>query len=492
MKIFNSILFMLISMQIALCQSTTTNIPLNKGEQVLRFIDLGKNGFVLKTGNDVGMVGKKNTVLHYYSHDLTKIWEQPISDISKDDGKNFDPIVISPDGSYVYHIEEISKLGKHSIYLTQISKTGERKTRSIDEVFNFKCNAVFFCTKEFLYMYAVDSKNTLSPEGYKTDYNSKINYKLIQVSHSEFNKKEFTLNVTNPDEALFQIHILPGETYLGQPINIPAYSVNHQWLYAGNDGTNLFFYLSQFDIKKTQTTIQVVKVSPSGSILNTMSLNVDLAGKYPRPVYPASLNGGFSYCQNHSASDYPLKSVMTNAEETDIKVQLATLEFVGGKFYVYGLSGDTPWTNAKAAQEKPNHSGYFVHIFDASGKVVKQNNLPIHPKMKSNKFYDTADNWHTREMALKVFNENNFEIYIWPTALRKISYVGTFQNASLKSEKVNSVGMNIITAPMYSAFANPNIEKFAFKNRIFPMLNVSDKSSNLIYNSDKGVVLQKY
>ena len=126
----------------AYAQSKEVDIPLVKGETLLRFVDLADKGFIIKTGKGKYGIKKANMQLKYYSKDLELLWDVPIANAFGWEG-NYSPIVVSPDGSIVYHIQHQQEYDKakkswyEDLSVMQIKKDGTIQTKLIKGVNGF-------------------------------------------------------------------------------------------------------------------------------------------------------------------------------------------------------------------------------------------------------------------------------------------------------------------------------------------------------------------
>lgn len=339
---FRLILLSLLLTTSLVAQDKTAVIELGKNCEQLDMIDLGENGFLLKTGKTSAPYSKKlKWEMHYINNNLELVYSLPVEKEQIDKQLN-NPILSSPSGNYLYHGEQklITTFGKGKMRYTQIKKNKEVKIFNI----NYKNYAYIednFC--DDFYFYKLASKNGETGNSKKMHKETMILYKH---NHEDFNREEFILD-------------LPP---LAKDKNLSSTF----WEYSGQDDNLFYLHRKDINFKTNKAIYHIISLNKSeGKVVSQFSINFSIKTKHIRPSNNLNKFPGDGYSINNDDFDTGTISAGTSSRitfhhETGAYGNL-TLDPDNKMAYIYGLYGDKPSSTGV------NIKGYFLKGYDFTG-----------------------------------------------------------------------------------------------------------------------------
>jgi len=325
-------------------QDRNVEIPLEKNEEILDFVDLQEHGFILKTGKDKNYTKDLNWQLSRYSPQLELLWKVPIETTQMNKGLG-EEIVASPTGSYVYHLENKgynTTLGVNKVQLTQIAN-GVSKTHELEseELKILDGNiSVKSCDEQYFYMIGIE----------KEDKDIPSHLFFHRFSHVDFSysKKKVDLPLTGQDNSITS------------------------WEYAGHNNDNI--WLTSKVISDKNYHCQLIAIDWQGNITKKIKLQTHVNEHYLRP----SLN----YHPQHRGTAVNLFGNITQYVNLNHPSGMAHADYTLGMdawanvlvdeenkiIYTYGLYGKKKYRGRAAFVD-----GYYICGYDLEGNLLWKN-----------------------------------------------------------------------------------------------------------------------
>lgn len=356
-KIVYIILFLSFSLS---AQTNTAKIEFEKSCQLLDFIDLGKNGFIIKTGKEKAAYSKKlKWEVHCFDNDLNLIYSMPIKK-EQLDTRSGNPINASHNGSYFYHEEFkiTTSFGAGKGHLTQIKKDKSVKTFDIKykDYKDTTLNNTFVDDNYYCMLRTKEEKKS------RKNKNVKKTYLLYKFDHATFNRKEVILELPQ----------VVGEKGIDKTF----------WKFSDQDETFIYMERKDLNFESGNHVYHVVVLNKSdGKIANQFALNFSIA---PKHIRPSNNNIEIKGARYSSFDDFYTK---TNTMNTGNATSSSTfilhtsrafgklkLDIDAQKAYVFGLYGDK-----KFKRVGPINKGYYLLGYDFTGKKIfeTKKGLPV-------------------------------------------------------------------------------------------------------------------
>jgi len=314
-------------------------IALEDKEKLFRTVNVGDNGLILETFRDVSNKKDQGVKLKYYSADLELIWEVPIITHQMNTVKfSNTPLIASPNGEYVYHIESrlgySGSYGKKEKYITRISRSGIAKTHTIKPGKVKEAWKFVFANGSGLHF--------LTTFEVKKHGKGSFGEKLVLTSlDHDFYKRRVVLKLPSldKDKSLY-------------------------WEYIGMSDKS-FYVASRSKTKENAPRFSIVEIKMDGSIKNQFVINPQLDGKLFRASNCTSVSEGV---ENIKPSNWA--SIDVNGHSKEIPREGAYGQLVKNRtescFYFYGLYKTTVIKNSV----ERNYSGVHIFKYDLSGQQV--------------------------------------------------------------------------------------------------------------------------
>ena len=201
---------------------------------------------------------------------------------------------------------------------------------------------------------------------------------------------------------------------------------NDYWNYAGTDKENFFVSLARVFVQKNIHTTRVLKLSDEGEILSSTKLNTNLDDVYPRASVSVSLNSNTHLCNYISGWDYRFYAASRGRFTS--YVQLFTVEYINGSFYVYGLTGEDEMQSFGT-----KYRGYFINKFDINGNLVQEVNQKQAKTLSNNGYFRMHAIIESRTIGLKILSDSEFQFSAWS---KSRIYTSSYENGKFKGENV--------------------------------------------------------
>lgn len=384
MKTSFLIFLFVLSYVVVFAQENTVEIKLSAEEELIKTISLEENGFLMLTGKQLPLRKDLNTTLRLYSPKLDLRWEKKIV---KTQGYNIvgvkdhffkDFIVSSSDGNMVYYIERVGSsqtYGADNFAITQINKSGEVKTYTIEKARKFGENLqTIFCDNNYLYFLS-----TL--HGNETSNRSKQEEKLIlnRFSNLDFTYKKIELQlpeINDPKNTSFWFYV----THREKEIYI----------------TNKMVVID--DIEKVK--YNVVVLNQDGEIQRKFGIDASLKGAHVRPSNNCIvLNNSVVYTN-------PDFEVGANRPQPS-QGAFGGILFKNSSFYTYGITGEKPF---KAFRE---YEGCFINKYDSMGNAVQKVKFAASKELLDEGFFRIHAMPYERNISFLVDPDSTIRFQIW-------------------------------------------------------------------------------
>lgn len=331
-------------------QDKVAHLPLDGNESIINSIHLGKNGFILKTGN--ASTGRAKGLV-YYNAEGALVWTKRIENQYRN-GESF--TVSAPGGSVVYDIE-IKDFTRKPHTILQIKKSGEEKKMTIEGVKDLGSSLQsVFCDDQYLYYLATQN-------GDERNDKKKSQEKLIlnRFSHSDLSYQRFMLDlpvISGGENSIF-------------------------WYFIGQDGDNKYLVSKEIDSENGKNLFNIAVFNEDGNISKKMSLQVVLDGKYTRPAWNVAVPiRGYEIASNLDFESSTFTTRVPNApgspgaaagqaytsystsRQNHTKGAFGYVYFdpESKAFYAYGLLGPRPFKRIG-----PVYEGFYLYKFDLNG-----------------------------------------------------------------------------------------------------------------------------
>lgn len=315
----------------------TVDMPLEKGETTLDFVNLQEHGFVLKTGKDKNYSKDLDWQLSYYTPTLELIWEVPIETTQINKGISQD-IIACPSGSFVYHLEKrIYTIGASDLFLTQINRKGEVKTHEVDQQTfkDMKGKTVFrFCDEQYLYFINLDEDG---------DKNEGGQFFVHQISHADFSLQTKTIKLPLVDKSFTE------------------------WEYVTHNDEHLWLASKALTDKPQSYQCQIVALDWQGKVTHKTTLNHQVENLYLRPsvnhrYIPGAdgfSNGGIRVM---STTNHTTGMTYTNASLGKSAYGGILVDEENNRIYAYGLYGNSKGVGNGYVD------GYYLSAYNLEGQ----------------------------------------------------------------------------------------------------------------------------
>ncbi|MEP5340177.1 MAG: hypothetical protein ABJL44_11275 [Algibacter sp.] len=391
-------------------QHKAAEIELEKGCMLLDFLDLGENGFIIKTGKEKAAYSKKlKWEVHYFDNDLNLIYTMPIK---KDqlDTRSDNPILASHSGDYFYHEEFkiTTSFGAGKGHFTQIKKDKSVKTHDVKyKDYKGKSIEKAFVDDDYYNMLCVEEEKKS-----KKNKNPKKTYTLYKFGHVEFNRTEVILD-------------------LPQIIEEEGISKTF-WEFSDQKENFIYMHRKDLNFESGNHTYHVVALNKSdGKIANQFQLNFSIGLKHIRPSNNNIEIFGAHYS---SLNDFSFETVGTGESSRGyFHHRLSAfgklkLDLDQQKAYVFGLYGDKEFKNIGSI-----YQGYYIQGYNFNGEKEFEVLKGLPQNLAKESGFKVHNIPHQRVLALKVFEEN-LELSI---SSKKQSYMTRFSNSGEYIKTVN-------------------------------------------------------
>lgn len=436
-------------------QDKVINIPLERNVELMETIDLGDNGIIFKTGKVYPNSKKLDWKLRYYSSTLELIWEAPIEKTQIYKGF-LDPIVASPTGNFVYQVEfkgYNTTMGASNVYLTQINREGKTKSKEFGNNI-FKNRLEVFCDDKYLYF--------LCTEGGKENSDKKKAYEKIilnRIDNSNFAYKRIiveTPDIEDPEHSIF-------------------------WRYFGHDGEKIYLFKKIVRMDEGECIYNVITINSDGKVIDNITLNAKVAGKFPRPAFHTKSFKG------HDLGDYfqdfklGAQGVMHPKTGAYSNIELDKRNNV---LYIYGLYGDKPFKGIA-----PKYEGYFIRKYNMKGEEFFSVIKDAPQALAANSFFRYKGSPDSRNLTLTINQDNSVNFYIW---FQKNLYATVFSEDGQLSDsflKEYDDWVNLVT--IYTTFPPSSKNKStAYINSIDP--KIEKNTTYKYFGSTTGEIIIEY
>ncbi|MDF9800859.1 hypothetical protein OKW21_006122 [Catalinimonas alkaloidigena] len=324
----------------SLAQTSKLDFAVDKKDELLGHLNLGKAGFVIKTGVKKTYSKELNWMLSYYTNDKQQRWQVPIATHQAEKGLGQN-IVATPDGSYVYHIENmgwnVSKGTSESV-ITQIKSSGESKTFEVEKDTYEKMEGDFqvqFVDDQYLYM--------LNTEENKKTTTLKIN----TFSHDDFTFKQLSTQLPITDE---------------------------EWRYITHNDKHIWLATKIFDEDGTNAFTKIIAVDFEGTKQREQTLLIKLEEDYFSGFIRFGYNKGAKQNQGSEEQFYSSRShtssngkALSNLLENGYTHGHLMIDEARNLIIWYGLYDHK---NSKASNA--DIEGYYLQAYTLDGKLLWQ------------------------------------------------------------------------------------------------------------------------
>lgn len=381
MKTTATLCFLTILFNVVQAQDKTEKITLEKRIELIETIDLRGNGLIVKTGKKEFNTTDLDWKISYYTPDLKPVWQVPVA--STQVHKSYiNPVVASPDGSYVYQLEskagKITPFGTSYFFLTQINKDGKIRTHQITDTKEYGYMRTIFADNQYLYFLCTENGG---------ERNTKMvpDERLIlnRISHSDFSYKKIMVNlpkITESENTSF-------------------------WAYTGHDNGRIF--LSNKKIFDNKLIYQVLTINPEGAISKTVTLETVLDKKFIRPANHTKICPG-TYM--HEDIDFTINSSSSGA---GIDSEIGSfgglrIDIQNNSIYTFGLYGPKPFKSIGSVYE-----GYYTHKYDMEGKLLWTMQKPVSATLANSSYFKTAPIAYYVNLTLTIHPNQTLTLGTW-------------------------------------------------------------------------------
>lgn len=326
-----------------LSQVNSAEVELEKGSELLDYINLGDKGFIIKTGKQSAAYSKKlNWKVYYFNNDLNLIYSKPIEKEQLDTRSN-NPILASKTGNYFYHEEFkiITSFGAGQGHFTQIKNDNSVKQFDI----KYKDYKEFSIENSFVddYFY-----NILCVKEEKTSKKEiKNKYILYRFDHDEFKRTELVLDLP---EIIEEDNI-----------------VKTSWEFSDHDEKSIYMIRKDLNFESGNHMYYVAVLNKSdGKILNQFKLNFSIS---PKHIRPSNNNIEILGANYSSLKDFSIRTTSSDPKAISYFHHESRafgnlkLDLEKRKAYVYGLYGDKEFKNLGSV-----YKGYYIQGYNFDGE----------------------------------------------------------------------------------------------------------------------------
>lgn len=397
-------------------KTTKATLTLLSKEDVINTIDLGPDGFILKTG--VEYAGREGKVrLHKYKSDLTKVWTVEIAKATNSLLENY--VLASPFSSYTYYIQEskstnkssgkiivtrIDEKGKTTLYDIKVAKDdhkSEKKGKTTgwpksDK--NTSYIAAFVDENNFYLLASLETVNSKKDVKKKNVAKKEAKVVLFKAAHKSREISSFDTDIElNGDDEKSDLFV----EYLGQ------------------DDDNIFVSKKSVSLNNKTLTYDILTLDKDGVRTDETTIETTTEG-LPVPA----INFRESYGSRIYNNDYDvITTTHTSGNRTYTTTTYianagsfgcAQLDFVNGKFYIYGLSKSNKKveTGKNKSKEKSKDleqqaDNLYVHQYDFStGELLTAFEKPLPKELMADKNFTNPGVFYYRNIWLDVLTPN--------------------------------------------------------------------------------------
>lgn len=403
-------------------KSSKATLTLLPKEDVITTVDLGPEGFILKTG--VEYAGREGKIrLHKYKTDLTKVWTVEIAKSTNSMLENY--ILASPFSSYTYYIQEtkvsnksagkivitrIDEKGKSTMYDIKVTKDdGKSEKKGKNSSWpksdkNTQYIAAFVDETSFYLLASLETVNTKKDVKKKNVSKKEARVVLFKAAHKSREISSFETDIQmNADDATADLFV----EYLGQ------------------DDDNIYVSKKSVSLKDKTLTYNILTLDKDGARTDETTIESNIEG-LPVPA----VNFRESYGSRIYNNDYDvITTTHTSGNRTYYTYTYianagsfgcAQLDFINGKFYIYGLSKSPKKKEANKGKtkgkdkSKTNESDLeqeadylYVHQYDFStGELINAYEKPLPKDLLADKAFTNPSVFYYRNIWLDVLGPN--------------------------------------------------------------------------------------
>lgn len=426
-------------------------LTLLKKEDVITTVDLGPEGFILKTG--IEYAGREGKIrLHKYKTDLTKVWTVELPKATNTMLENY--ILASPYSSYTYYIQQskttnksagkmivtrIDEKGKTNLYDIKVQKESDKpakkgKTSHWPQAGeNTEYIAAFVDEENFFLLASIGTVNSKKEQ--KKNNVAKKNTKIVlyKAAHKSREISAYETGIElNADDASADLFI----EYLGQ------------------DEENIYVSKKSVNLADKSLTYNILTINKNGEQTDETSIAASVEG-LPVPA----VNFRESYGSQIYNNDYDV-IVTTRSSGTRTYVVTtyianagsfgcAQLDFINGKFYIYGLSKQAKSsasgkgknkTKEKEKELETEATHLYVHQYDFStGELLQTYEKPLPKEFIADKGFTNPSVFYFRNIWLDVLGPDMIRLNGVSDGSTKLHSVCI----DLEKEKMEYIGKDV-------------------------------------------------
>jgi hypothetical protein len=388
----------------------TATLALSKKEDIITTIELGSQGFIIKTGESYAGREKK-IKLHRYAADLTKQWTVELPKSTNTLLENY--TLSSPYGNYTYHIQSskitngsagkmivtrIDEKGKTTLFDIKvdkdISKSGKgnnAKTKSVawPQSGNNVGYISAFVDEEFLYLLAYIEKVNSNKDVKKKNVAKKTaNLVLFKASHKSREIQRFDTEIElQSDEASDDLFIE----------------------FLGVDDEHIYLSKKTINLSEKNILYNIYTLDKSGNRIDESPIEESIEHAPVPSVNFRKDNGSRIYNNDydvivHTNGRYTYYTYVANTGSFGC----SQLDMEKGMLYVYGLSKTEDKKGKKDKKAALGDADYFyIKKFDFNtGDLVESIEKPLPKEMLNDKDFSAPSLFISRQIWLDVLTND--------------------------------------------------------------------------------------
>ncbi|MHC1705015.1 MAG: hypothetical protein AB9846_13985 [Tenuifilaceae bacterium] len=364
-------------------QDKTIKDLLIKGEELLNVSSIPNNGFIIKTGVLSNNSKTVNWKLKYFNSNLDLYWDVPIEKVEKIHSVQ-NPIVVSPSGNYIYHIESDGRMSvgvKLNLSITQVAKSGVVKKYKITTSKDFGYIQTMFADDNYLYFLTTKNENEA-----KSKIRIEEELTLHSYKHSDFEKTKKKLELPNIED--------PKTTSF--------------WTFAGSTTEKLYLVSKSIDYFNSNSIInKILILKLNGEILRSIKIETKLGDFYVRPSvnhnfyrYANTVRNGdlYYYYSNGGVSS---ECDIGSFSGIQINEDLNTI-------VIFGLSGQKLFKRAGSS-----YSSNYVFKYNFDGNLIWKSQNTFPKQLLEEKYFYIHSTPMGRNISLFQNDDQSIDFRVW-------------------------------------------------------------------------------
>lgn len=445
-------------------QQKRVDIDLERNESIHDFLDLGSNGFIIKTGKDQIFNKDENWVVRHYKPNLELAWEVhvPKTEVTKNLAS---PLIASPSGDYVYQIENkggVAVWSKGGMHISQINQEGKLRSWEIDpkilkdlDVSHFSGNGFQFCTDSYFYL--------MKPEEETNGF--------YRWDHKEWQGEKKAVNLpafkSGGDDEYYRTW-----RFLGQSNGTLYYSGSST---TGAGGRNIRIFVVGID----EVNLEVKKEF-------SFDLNLE-KGKFIYPYNNIIVTKEATNSEYFSSEAFELKTLGNSTRmDPNFGAYIKTvLDEVHGTIYLVGYYGNYEFSSNAS---KCNYEGYYIQKYNLAGELLWKVQKAVPAPLRAERIFDMTSYSFDHLLSFSVDGDESVNLSLRLKIPKSPAFIEKFASngetiGSFRYPYKGDVDRNSLTTSYY--YATHQEAKSVLEQLSIPLM----ASANVYVGKDSFVII---